>query len=520
MKRAVIVQGLGFGDEGKGATVDFLTRELAADLVVRYCGGSQAGHNVVLPDGNRHAFSQFGAGTLAGAATYLGEQMIINLPAMHNEAEHLLEMTGEDPFLKLSVHPRALVSTIYHQQLNRIRELSRGAGRHGSCGHGIGETRNYWLKHGQDAIFASDLKDRETLAGKLELLRQRILLETQELVDRVPVDEHWRLNGFMEPVGQIVGALRQMAKPLIFQAALPEYNTAIFEGAQGVLLDEWRGFHPYTTWSTVTLHHALALVEESEAEEICTLGVVRAYMTRHGAGPLPTWSPELDARLSDQGNPANAWQGTIRRGWLDLVLLRYAMEVAGGTFGGLVLNGLDEVAGIAPQVCASYLLPDGRKIEQLPVASAPSLTFQQRLTSLLDKAVPVCETISPAAILDRLAQEMAPIVMTAIGPTWQDRVLDELRFNRRRPPILSGNIKTTQIPGMCGQVPGRVVYSNHAIQDRPHEEGGQDIASPPRVDSQLVPSGRRHFSRHCGGSEQQSTTDHEKSVWLSHAESH
>ena len=83
MKRAVIVQGLGFGDEGKGATVDFLTRELRADLVVRYCGGSQAGHNVVLPDGRRHAFAQFGAGTLAGAATYLGEQMVINPPAMH-----------------------------------------------------------------------------------------------------------------------------------------------------------------------------------------------------------------------------------------------------------------------------------------------------------------------------------------------------------------------------------------------------------------------------------------------------
>ena len=106
MKRAVIVQGLGFGDEGKGATVDFLTRELAADLVVRYCGGSQAGHNVVLPDGRRHVFAQFGAGTLAGAATYLGEQMIVNLPAMHKEAQHLLEMTGEDPFVKLLVHPR------------------------------------------------------------------------------------------------------------------------------------------------------------------------------------------------------------------------------------------------------------------------------------------------------------------------------------------------------------------------------------------------------------------------------
>jgi adenylosuccinate synthase len=432
MKRAVIVQGLGFGDEGKGATVDFLARELPAELVVRYCGGSQAGHNVVLPDGRRHAFSQFGAGTLAGAATYLGEQMIINLPAMRKEARRLLEMTGEDPFLKLLIHPRALVSTVYHQQLNRLRELSRGANRHGSCGHGIGETRKYWLTHGRDAVAAADLKDRDTLAGKMELLRQRVLLEAQELVDRVPADEHWRLDVFMTPARQAAAELWQMAEPLAIQAAVPACTTAIFEGAQGVLLDEWRGFHPYATWSTVTLHHALAMVEESDAEEVCTLGVTRAYMTRHGAGPLPTWNPELDARLSDPGNPTNAWQGTIRRGWLDLVLLRYAREVAGGTIGGIVLNGLDDLAGVAPHVCTGYRLQDGRTIERLPAASVPSLAFQQKLTSLLEGAAPVCEAISPAAIPALLDSRLAPIAITATGPAWRDRVFDELRFTRRR----------------------------------------------------------------------------------------
>ena len=425
------VQGLGFGDEGKGATVDFLTRELAADLVVRYCGGSQAGHNVVLPDGRRHAFFQFGAGTLAGAATYLGEQTIINLPAMHNEAEHLREMIGEDPFLKLLVHPRALVSTVYHQQLNRIRELSRGAGRHGSCGHGIGETRNYWLQHGQDAVFAADLKDREALAGKIELLRQRVLLEAQELVDRVPADEHWRLGVFMESVWQIAGELRQMAEPLAIQATLPACTTAIFEGAQGVLLDEWRGFHPHTTWSTVTLHHALAMVHQSDAEEVCTLGVTRAYMTRHGAGPLPTWSTELDTKLSDPGNPMNAWQGTIRRGWLDAVLLRYAAETAGGPLDGLVINCLDHLADISPHICVGYRCPPDAEIEQLPVSPVPWLAAQERLTMLLERVVPVYRQVSLTAFYDTLARAVAPIAIAGTGPTWQDRTLPQLRFQRR-----------------------------------------------------------------------------------------
>ncbi len=336
MKRAVIVQGLGFGDEGKGATVDFLARELSADLVIRYCGGSQAGHNVVLPDGRRHAFAQFGAGTFAGAATYLGEQMIVNPPAMNAEAKHLRELTGEDPFQRLSIHPRALVSTVYHQQLNRLRELSRGANRHGSCGHGIGETRHYWLRYGRDAIYAADLHDRDALDGRLELLRQRALIEAQEFIDRVPEDEQWRLELFMEPLTPIARELELLGEPLDLQPSPPACKTAIFEGAQGVLLDEWRGFHPHTTWSTVTLQHALAMAEKSGADALCILGVTRSYLTRHGVGPLPTWSPELDRLLSDSGNPVNAWQGAMRRGWLDLMLLSYAADVAGAPLNGIV----------------------------------------------------------------------------------------------------------------------------------------------------------------------------------------
>ncbi len=428
MKRAVIVQGLGFGDEGKGATVDFLARELSADLVVRYCGGSQAGHNVVLPDGRRHTFAQFGAGTLAGAATYLGEQMIINLSALHKEAEHLRELTGADPFLELLIHPRALVSTMYHQQLNRLRELARGANRHGSCGHGIGETRNYWLQHGQDAIFAADLKDREALGGKLELLRQRVLLEVQELVGRVPADDHWRLELFMAPAREAADELLQLASPLNFQSAAPNYTTAIFEGAQGVLLDEWRGFHPHTTWSTVTLRHALAMVEDSGADEICTLGVTRAYMTRHGAGPLPTRDAELDAKLADPGNPANAWQGTIRRGWLDLVLLRYAFEAAGGPLDGLVVNCLDQLSELSPQICVRYSCPPAADIERLPASPVPWLAAQEELTALLASAVPACETTSAAALCDKLSHGLAPLSLTAAGPTWRDRTMHELHF--------------------------------------------------------------------------------------------
>jgi adenylosuccinate synthase len=434
MRRAVIVQGLGFGDEGKGATVDFLARELSADLVIRYCGGAQAGHNVVLPDGRRHTFSQFGAGTFSGGATYLSEQVIVHPLAMHREAEHLRDLTGSDPFRLLSIHPDALVTTVYHQELNRLRELSRGAHRHGSCGHGIGETRNYWLKHGRDAVFASDLQDFQALKSKLELLRQRALLDSQEFIAAVPSDETFRMSAFLEPAANVARQLVTSARPIELSATVPAFHTAILEGAQGVLLDEWRGFHPHTTWSTVTLQNALALVEETGVNQLCTLGLTRAYATRHGAGPMPTADPALGGMLSDPGNPQNPWQDRIRFGWLDLVLMRYAADVGGGQLDGLVVNGLDQLESIEAKVCTHYRTRDGRTLRRMPLAQLPSLAAQQDLTTLLEEVVPVNKTASGAEICRRLASEIAPLAISGRGLTWQDRSLYGLRFRTIRAP--------------------------------------------------------------------------------------
>ena len=266
--KAIITVGLGFGDEGKGATVDYLARTLNSDLVVRYCGGPQAGHNVQLPDGRRHTFSQFGAGTLAGAKTYLGPRVIISPTRMVPEAEHLRELGIADPFELLMVHPDCLVSTAFHVIMNRLREASRGDERHGSCGAGVGETRNYWLRYGQDAIFAKDLLDTSCLRTKLALLRDRFLLEMQDLPSR----ERRRTAGSSD-VGETISVIRgsmietrdgleqnlsaalhktlpaveadllqSAAAELTLTPRLPNCSTALFEGAQGVLLDEWKGF--------------------------------------------------------------------------------------------------------------------------------------------------------------------------------------------------------------------------------------------------------------------------------------
>lgn len=432
MKRAIITVGLGFGDEGKGATVDYLTRTYAAELVVRYCGGSQAGHNVQLSDGRRHTFSQFGAGTLADTPrrprTYLGPNVIIDPSALLREAEHLAELGVASPTALVTIHPHCLVTTLWHRTVNQLRELSRANSKHGSCGQGIGETRRYWLEHGDDAVFAADLHDRHILRQKLELLRQRMFLEIQGCLEGIAAErlqefDLWELN--TEAIAHELHEVSQQG--ITVSADIPEAETAIFEGAQGILLDEYRGFHPYTTWSTVTTQHAWELVEQMGVEAVAVLGLTRAYATRHGNGPLPTYNEALTARLPDPGNPRNPWQGGLRCGWLDMPLLRYAVAVA-GPLDGLAVNHLDQLKDSEWLVCEAY------KSGDLPPAPAPNLSWQSRLTQQLQQAEPVRSLATPDGIVRGLS-ELAPIVLAGFGPTCEDRHFTGLRFRTRRAPV-------------------------------------------------------------------------------------
>jgi len=429
VKRAIITVGLGFGDEGKGATVDFLTREFEAELVIRYCGGSQAGHNVELLDGRRHTFSQFGAGTLAPtpARTFLGPAVVIDPPALMREAQHLAELGVASPLQLVTIHPQCLVTTPWLRMLNRIRELSRGDTRHGSCGVGVGEARNYWLKHGGDAVFASDLQTPDLLRQKLELQRQRVLLEVQPLLagcsPKALNDSDllaWETSA--NYVAEMLCDPRW--REIKIHPDAPPHKVAILEGAQGVLLDEYRGFHPHTTWSTVTPHHAWELVEQMGSEEVALLGITRAFTTRHGAGPLPTYSEELTTRFPDPGNPWNAWQGQFRYGWLDLELLRYAATVA-GPLDGLVVNHLDQIHETDFQLCEGY------RNQSLTPASQPNLAWQSHLTEQVQNSEPIL-TVTNSDRLLRTLEAIAPIVIKGNGPTHVNRTSTGLTFRKKR----------------------------------------------------------------------------------------
>ncbi|MEV2274955.1 adenylosuccinate synthetase [Nocardiopsis sp. NPDC049922] len=411
-----IVVDLGFGDAGKGVTVDLLCVRRRFGAVVRANGGAQAAHNVVAPDGRHHTFAQFGAGTLAPGGpvpTHLSRFVVVDPFALAAEAGHLASLGVRDPFALVTVDRRALISTPWHQAVNRARERARGAERHGSCGMGVGETMAYALARPEDAPTAGDCAHPARLRRKLNRLAEyagrgedfpdveECLLTYRAFADRVRlVDERY----------------------------LPELLAAspvVFEGAQGVLLDEWHGFHPHTTWSTTTTANPLALLAEAGQQGAARrVGVVRTYTTRHGAGPLVTEDPGLGAVLTERHNGTHPWQGAFRVGHLDLVAHRYALEATGGV-DTLVVTHADApdrmraATGAEPRWCTGYVDADGAPLRIAPGA-VPDLGRQERLTAALLAARPVLSAMPDgpaAAIGDALG---VPVEAVFSGPTRED----------------------------------------------------------------------------------------------------
>lgn len=345
MATAFIVAGLGFGDEGKGTITDYLTAKHNAYLVVRYNGGSQAAHNVVTNNGVHHTFSQFGSGLFQGAKTYLSKFMFFEPFAALQEAYAIRKLgLGLNGLSTLYVDKDCPVTTPYHRAANRIHETVRGDARHGSCGLGIGETAKD-LEKGL-ALYAGTMYRIKTVEAILKVIQDKKISEMppdwETKAD--PKDREMLLSSptkWAEEYNKIFNEFRWA--DLGWLADELRRGNSVFEGAQGVLLDEKHGFAPYNTWSTTTFANALELLKAANFPGVVEkVGVIRSYMTRHGAGPFVTelkenrvfehhtrQNPDLEVPKVEH-NETGPWQGDFRVGHLDLPALKYALEVSKG----------------------------------------------------------------------------------------------------------------------------------------------------------------------------------------------
>ena len=446
MATAHVVVDVGYGDAGKGAYVDWVVDRHRSTLVVRVHGGAQAGHNVVAPDGRHHTFSQFGAANLQpGVRTLHGPGMIVAPLAWQAEAKHLQQLGVRNPLGLLTVDRRCRVTTPLHQATNRIRERLRGAGRHGSCGIGVGETVRDGLQAGEEALVAGDLANVAATRAKLAGLRARLLADVgDQLVaarTQSPQDVWVLADAPLADIAQLLHAAAapvRMVGPDEVATVVAQAGDLVIEGAQGVLIDEWAGFHPFTTWSTCTTASANQFLREvGWLGLVLRHGVVRSHMVRHGAGPLVGEDPALTQTLPEGHNRPHDWQGTVRKGRLDLVALRYALDVC-SDIDDLAVTHLDQLPLLPdhPWVtgwqCADadrdwVAQAQGDVVTRLALPTPPDLDRQVRLTALAQRAVAV--TGGPAladaqAWLTELGQRLGlPVVAGADGMTrlgWRD----------------------------------------------------------------------------------------------------
>ena len=432
--RVQLVVDLGFGDSGKGLVTDALVRKMRARAVVRFNGGAQAGHNVVLADGRHHTFSQLGAGTFVpGTLTFLSRHVVVHPAALLREAAALDRVGVRDAFDRLHIDARALVVTPFHQAAARLRELSRGAKRHGSCGAGVGEAVADALA-GNCVLRAADLLDGARARARARLMRERKLDEIAKLLPLLRgVDSAEREIAVLYDRDVADAWLAECALLLReahvahddFLARLLDQGPVVFEGAQGVLLDERHGFHPFTTWSNCTFDNALSLLDEAGYRgEVRRVGVLRSFLVRHGPGPFPTEDAGVPVP-AEAHNRLNAWQGPVRAGWPDWLLLRYALDACRGA-DALAVTHLDALQGARLWKAAVGYLAESGPVRRLSVVRGRHAAPSEELARLLAGASPLYREFSFRGHADlewthALAAEFGlNVAIRSYGPTAAD----------------------------------------------------------------------------------------------------
>jgi len=333
------VLGTQWGDEGKGKIVDLLSKDV--DAVVRFQGGHNAGHTLVI-DGHKTVLHLIPSGILnEGAKCFIGNGVVVSLEALKKETESL-ESWGVDVRSRLGISPACPVIMPYHELLDHAREKAKGDKAIGTTGRGIGPA--YEDKVSRRGIRISDLYNQALLAEKLEeaLDFHNFVLEKyfgmQRLsFDRV-LDDALQLGAcFSELIADVSGELHRLRN---------DGKRILYEGAQGSLLDIDHGTYPFVTSSNTTIGAVCTGAGVGPSAIDYVLGITKAYTTRVGSGPFPTeLFDDIGAGIAKRGDEFGATTGRPRRcGWLDAVALRRAAHTNGVS--GFCVTKLDVLDGI------------------------------------------------------------------------------------------------------------------------------------------------------------------------------
>jgi adenylosuccinate synthase len=372
---AIVLIGAQWGDEGKGKATDLLGERV--QWVVRYQGGNNAGHTVVLPDGQDFALHLIPSGILTpGVTNVIGNGVVVASGVLLEELAGL-ESRGIDTG-RLLISADAHLIMPYHVEIDKVTERYLGKAKIGTTGRGIGPA--YQDKVARVGVRAQDLLDEKILRQKVEAaleFKNQVLVK---VYNRRALDPDQVVDTVLEQGARF--AHRIADTRLLLDEALSRGETVLLEGSQGTLLDVDHGTYPFVTSSNPTAGGACAGSGVGPTRITAVMGILKAYTTRVGSGPFPTeLTDEMAAWLRKTGGEIGVTTGRPRRvGWFDAVIGRYAARVNGIT--DFFLTKLDVLSGLETvPVCVAYEI-DGRRAEEMPMTQTD-----------LHHAVPVYEEL-------------------------------------------------------------------------------------------------------------------------------
>ncbi|MBB5806549.1 adenylosuccinate synthase [Saccharothrix ecbatanensis] len=357
---AVVLIGAQWGDEGKGKATDLLGDRV--QWVVRYQGGNNAGHTVVLPTGQKFALHLIPSGILTpGVTSVIGNGVVVD-PGVLLEELAGLEVQGVDTS-KLLISADAHLIMPYHVAIDKVTERYLGKAKIGTTGRGIGPC--YQDKIARVGVRAQDLLDEKILRQKVEAaldFKNQVLVK---VYNRKALDPEQVVDSVLEHGTKFTSRIADTR--LLLNQALERGETVLLEGSQGTLLDVDHGTYPFVTSSNPTSGGASAGSGIGPTKITTVIGILKAYTTRVGSGPFPTeLNDDMGEHLRKTGGEFGVTTGRSRRtGWFDAVIARYAARVNGIT--DYFLTKLDVLSGLEKvPVCVGYTI-DGERVDEMPM---------------------------------------------------------------------------------------------------------------------------------------------------------